>query len=530
MPAQQSSRRNREQQKRERDRRDRRPAPAVSQTLVGPGDAPVGETTPFETLLRIIRVHKLWVLQGLIIVPLLVMAATLTQDKSYTATSALQFRPDSTGLLDETTGGTISDPTRVAATNDALLALPTVAGRAARIAGDGIAASDVRSAVSIGSGQESDVVEINATTPDPQTAAAIANAYGEAYIDFRRENDREQLQEAIDLAERNIEALSPTERTTAQGERLQENLEQLRLIQSLQTGKADLVQRAAPPTEASSPNIRRNLGLGILLGAIVGLGLGGLRDRLDQTLHTPEDLENVYRLPVLARVPKMRRIGRKQGQEAEEGWELEAFRTLRANLRYFNVSGRLQSILVSSPMPGDGKSTVARFLASTMASMGDRVVLVEADLHKPSSSMLNGKAPQVGLSSVLGGTELDDALVTVPVRVDAQTGDPRELTLLPSGPIPPNAFELLESTRMARVLDQLEREFDVVIVDSPALTHVSDVRALVGEVSGVVIVSALNHTTRSAAQDFRKQIQLLEGNALGVVANLAPTPRGGYYY
>ena len=127
-------------------------------------------------------------------------------------------------------------------------------------------------------------------------------------------------------------------------------------------------------------------------------------------------------------------------------------------------------------MPGDGKSTVARFLASTMASMGDRVVLVEADLHKPSSSMLNGKAPQVGLSSVLGGTELDDALVTVPVRVDAQTGDPRELTLLPSGPIPPNAFELLESTRMARVLDQLEREFDVVIVDSPALTHVSDVR------------------------------------------------------
>jgi Mrp family chromosome partitioning ATPase len=83
---------------------------------------------------------------------------------------------------------------------------------------------------------------------------------------------------------------------------------------------------------------------------------------------------------------------------------------------------------------------------------------------------------------------------------------------------------------MARVLDQLEREFDVVIVDSPALTHVSDVRALVGEVSGVVIVSALNHTTRGAAQDFRKQIQLLEGNALGVVANLAPAPRGGYYY
>jgi polysaccharide biosynthesis transport protein len=529
MPAQSSPRPRREQQKRERDRRDRRPTPAVTNALTGPPDAPVGESTPFETLLRIIRVHKIWVLQGLIIVPLVVMAFTLTQGKEYTATASLLFRDDTT-LSNTTATGSISDPTRVAATNDALLALPTVAGRAARIAGDGVTAGDVRTAINITSGQESDVVEINATTPDPQRSARIANAYGAAYIAFRKETDQKQLQDAIDLASRQIEALQPSERDSAQGERLQENLDQLRQTQALQTGKADLVQRAAPPDSPSSPNVKRNLILGILLGAIVGLGLGYLRDRLDQTLHTAEDLESVYRLPVLARVPKMRRIGRKMNQETEDGFELEAFRTLRANLRYFNVSGRLQSILVSSPMPGDGKSTVARFLASTMASMGDRVVLVEADLHKPSSSMLNGKAPQVGLSSVLGGTELDDALVTVPVRVDAQSGEPRELTLLPSGPIPPNAFELLESTRMARVLDQLEREFDVVIVDSPALTHVSDVRALVGEVSGVVIVSALNHTTRSAAQDFRKQIQLLEGNALGVVANLAPSPRGGYYY
>jgi capsular exopolysaccharide synthesis family protein len=530
MPAQSSPRRNREQQKRERDRRDRRPAPAIAHSLTGATDMPVGESTPFETLLRIIRVHKIWVLQGLIIVPLVVMALTLTQEKQYTATANLLFRADPASALSQNAGASISDPTRVAATNDALIALPTVAGRAAKIAGDGITAADVRNAISITSTQESDLSAINATTPDPQRSAKIANAYGEAYTAFRKQTDQQQLQDAINLVQNSIGALQPSERTSAQGQRLQEQLDQLRQAQALQTGGADLVQRAAPPDSASSPKVKRNLILGVLLGGIVGLGLGTLRDRLDQTLHTAEDLENVYRLPVLARVPKMRRIGRKQGQEADEGWELEAFRTLRANLRYFNVSGRLQSILVSSPMPGDGKSTVARFLASTMASMGDRVVLVEADLHKPSSSMLNGKAPQVGLSSVLGGTELDDALVTVPVRVDAQTGEPRELTLLPSGPIPPNAFELLESTRMARVLDQLEREFDVVIVDSPALTHVSDVRALVGEVSGVVIVSALNHTTRSAAQEFRKQIQLLEGNALGIVANLAPAPRGGYYY
>ena len=501
----------------------------MSSALGGP-EAPVAESSAFETLLRIVRVHWLWVLQGLVIVPALVMAATLTQEKAYTATASLLFREDSTALVEPAGGFSVPDQARIAATNDALIALPTVAGRAARLAGGGITAADVRGAVSISSGADSDVVEISATTPDPRRAARIANAYGEAYIAFRRDTDRGQLREAIALAEERLAALSPSERASASGEQLQENLDRLRLVASLQTGKASIVQRAAAPSVPSSPNVRRNLILGALLGAIAGLGLGALRNRLDQTLHTPEDLESVYRLPVLARVPKMRRIGRKLAHQPEAGWELEAFRTLRANLRYFNVSGHLQSILVSSPMPGDGKSTVARFLASTMASMGDRVVLVEADLHKPSSSMLNGKVPQVGLSSVLGGTDLDDALVTVPINVDATTTEPRELTLLPSGPIPPNAFELLESTRMARLLDQLEREFDVVIVDSPALTHVSDVRALVGEVSGVIVVSALNHTTRSAAQDFRKQLQLLEGNPLGVVANLAPTPRNGYYY
>src|SRR6185295_14408427 len=174
MPAQSSPRPRREQQKRERDRRDRRPTPAISNTLTGPPDAPALESTPFETLLRIIRVHKIWVLQGLIIVPLVVMAFTLTQGKEYTATANLLFRDDTTLSTAQATGS-ISDPTRVAATNDALIALPTVAGRAARIAGDGVTAGDVRAAINISSGQESDVVEINATTPDPERSAAIAN-------------------------------------------------------------------------------------------------------------------------------------------------------------------------------------------------------------------------------------------------------------------------------------------------------------------------------------------------------------------
>ena len=137
MPAQSSPRPRREQQKRERDRRDRRPNAGGAPPLAGPPEVSVGESSPFEALLRIVRLHKLWVLQGLVIVPLVVMALTLTQDKAYTATANLLFRDDSTGSVVQNTSGVLADPARIAATNDALIALPTVAGRAARVAGDG---------------------------------------------------------------------------------------------------------------------------------------------------------------------------------------------------------------------------------------------------------------------------------------------------------------------------------------------------------------------------------------------------------
>src|SRR5262249_3541903 len=157
--------------------------------------------------------------------------------------------------------------------------------------------------------------------------------------------------------------------------------------------------------------------------------------------------------------------------------EVEAFRTLRANLRYFNVDGRLDSILVVSPLAGDGKSTVADFLAMTMASMGDSVILVETDLHKGEGSM--------GLSSVLAGADLDSAIVEA-ARGASERGQARSLHMLPAGPAPPNPFELLESQRMEEVLAELRNRYALVLIDSPALSAVSDALALVPKVSGVL--------------------------------------------
>ncbi len=485
------------------------------------------------TVGRVLRTRKLWVLQGLVLVPLVVAVLTLRQEEQYTATAALFFRDSAGAVLEELGGGTFDDPTRDAATNDDLITLPTVARVAAqklrqRPDVGQVSQQTVAQSVTVTPSDQSDLVEIEVEHPDPFLAAAVANDYGEAYIEFRRTVDRGQLQEAIRLVEGRLSMLPPEQRTGDIGGALAAQLEDLRLAEALQTGKAELVQRAGVPEEPSSPDLQRNLVLGLMLGAVLGLGAGILRDRVDHSVRSVEEIEELYDLPVLARIPRSREFRRGARRiETQHVQEAEAFRTLRANLGFLGVDGPLRSLLIASPVSGDGKSTVAWGLARTMAAMGDRVVLVEADLHKGPSPGADDAA--LGLSLVLSGTALDDAFVYESVGDEGTGVSGRKLVILPSGPTPPNPLELLESDRMADVLSTLEESFDHVLIDTPALTVLSDARPLAAEVSGVVVVLGLEHTSRAAAIDCRKQLELIRANALGLVVNLVPAQRVGYY-
>jgi capsular exopolysaccharide synthesis family protein len=191
---------------------------------------------------------------------------------------------------------------------------------------------------------------------------------------------------------------------------------------------------------------------------------------------------------------------------------------LRASLRYFSINTELRSLLVTSALPGEGKSTTARRLAETMAAMGDRVVLVEADMHR-GAAQFAGERPS-GLSGALTRLDLEETLLEVPVAMTEE--DDRTLTILPSGPLPPNPSELLESDRMRRILEDLQTEFDMVIVDSPPLPLLSDAMTLVGQVSGVIVVTAMGKVTRDELHDFANQLWRLRANVLGTVANFAP--------
>lgn len=489
-------------------------------------DPQVNSEGVLEQLLRIVRRRKWVVLQAVIVVPLLALLFSLTQEKEYTATATLLFRQAPIGIAE---GESVEDPTRVAATNGQLVGLPIVADKAAESL-EGVTGGEVLGSVEVEPSAEADTAKISATTTDPELSAAMSNAYGRAYISFRRGADRGQVQDAIDVAEGSLEGLTPAEQEGKEGAALNEQLDRLKLAQALQTGGAELVQPAGVPSEPSSPKTTRNVMLGIVLGALLGFGLAALLDRIDRRVRTVDELESLYGVPILARIPRSQRLSRRRneaiGPQTQEG---EAFRVLRTNLRYFNVDNQLRSILVTSPETGDGKSTVARTLAMTMAEMGDDVVLVEGDLRKGGELRGVTGGPASGLSNVLAGTPYEKVLIEVDVPGGAHS---RSLTVLPSGPVPPNPSELLDSAQMRDLLIKLQERFGVVVIDSPALGAVSDALALVADVSAVVVVGGLGKTTRDAGRELGKQFSLLGKKPIGVIANFTEPERGKYshYY
>jgi len=228
-------------------------------------------------------------------------------------------------------------------------------------------------------------------------------------------------------------------------------------------------------------------------------------------------------------VPDSRRLERAQGDaRGLSSGELEAFRMLRTNLRYFNVGHDVRSILITSASPGDGKSTVAFNLAVAAATIGERVLLVEADLRNPSLARFLDGRPSVGLAEVLAGySTVHDALMRVPYASSLEPD--ATIDVLPAGSTPPNPGELIDSTPMRELLESVEAEYDFVVVDTPPASVVSDAIPLVTKVDGVVVVTRLGKNTRDALVSLRDQLRNLKAPTLGVVVNAVEADQTSYY-
>jgi capsular exopolysaccharide synthesis family protein len=459
------------------------------------------------------------------------------QSKRFTTAAKLLFRDPG---LDQQAAGvnapTPQDPQRSTATNISLVTLGPVAARTARVAGNGLTAAEVRSSVEVSAEGATDIASVSATSSTPRRAALIANTFTAQFIASRREIDQARVLAARKLVERQISELSPQQRAGIQGQTLVDRSESLRILASLQTGNAELVERAPVPTSASAPKVKRNTILGAILGLLIGIGIAFLRDRLDRRMKEPEDLESAFGLPLLGVVPESGIYAATNGSAAavlptREG---EAFRMLRAHLRYFNVDRTVQRVLVTSAASGEGKSTVSHHLAQAAASMGTKTLLIEADLRRPSLSHRLGVAAGRGLGDVLiGACVASEAIQSIAVTtgVNGASADKMQLDVLLAGATPPNPAELLESHAMEDLLKWASDAYELVIIDTPPLTVVSDAIPLLRKVDGVVIVSRLGVSTHDAAERMRERLKSLGAPVLGVVGNAyADRSQEGYGY
>jgi capsular exopolysaccharide synthesis family protein len=291
------------------------------------------------------------------------------------------------------------------------------------------------------------------------------------------------------------------------------------------------VQPARPPTAAASPKIPRNVAIGVVLGVILGLLLAVLFDRLDRRLRDPREVEELFERPILGAIPESRALARRGADEsALPAVDAEAFRMLRANLRYFNIDRQVRSVLITSAAPGDGKSTVAWNLAAAAAGAGAKVLLLESDLRHPSLAAAQQVKSTPGLSNVLSGTaRLEDVTqkVEIPERTNGRSPH-RTMDVVTAGPLPPNPTDLMDSKQMEDVIRAGEENYELVVIDTPPTSVVSDAIPLVTKVSGVIVVSRLGKSTREAIMHLRNQLRNLDAPTLGVVVN-ALGSRGGQY-
>jgi capsular exopolysaccharide synthesis family protein len=277
----------------------------------------------------------------------------------------------------------------------------------------------------------------------------------------------------------------------------------------------------------------RNTVLAWILGLLLGVILAALLERSDRRLRRPEEFEETFGLPVLTEVPESKSLARSGNGIAEllttEGG---AFEMLRTRLRYFNVDRDINSVLVTSAGPAEGKTTIAWNLAVSVASAGQRAILVEADFHQPTVAGRTGSRSRPGLSELLSDqSSLDDTVQRVTVE-DRQNGNEgvRQLDLIVAGSHPPNPVELLGSEGMARLMGKLMTDHDLVVIDTPPLPILADAIPLVKMVDGVIAVGRINKTTRDEAQALHAQLESLEAPALGVVVNRTPRGKGYQAY
>jgi capsular exopolysaccharide synthesis family protein len=284
------------------------------------------------------------------------------------------------------------------------------------------------------------------------------------------------------------------------------------------------------------PLTTRNLAMGAALGVVIGLVLISLAEALDTRIRSADEITQRLGIPLLTRIPIPPRSLRKAGTlgmlDDEGGVQSEAYRKLRINLDFANLQTKARTIMVTSAIEQEGKSTTVANLAVALARAGRRVILVDLDLRKPYLDHFFDLTGKPGLTDVaLGNVTLDQAMWSIPIPGSAGGPDAGSLHVLPSGPMPPNPADLIESTVVSEILLDLAERADVVLLDSAPLLPVSDSVVLSNKVDAMLVVVRAATVRRPMLAELQRVLAACPATPLGFVLTGADESEGyGYGY
>jgi polysaccharide biosynthesis transport protein len=433
--------------------------------------------------IRILRHNWRLVAAALAVSLLLAAVITATADRMYSSRTQVYVSTVATDSATDLAQASTYTQRQITTYAD-LVTTPLILGPVADQIGAG-SLEDLSTQVSASVAPQTALITITATTGDPQRSADLANAVAAQFATSVADLER------VDDA-----ATSPV--------------------------KATPVETATVSTSPVAPSPVRNLALAGVLGLLVGLGLALLRDLLDTRIAGEADVKRVTEATVIGGIPFAKSAAKTPliVHDDPHSTRAETFRSLRTNLQFVNAAEHPRSIVFTSSLPEEGKTTTTANLALALTEAGSSVCLIEGDLRRPRLLDYMGLVAGVGLTNVLiGEVEVDEVLQSFGDRLD----------VLGCGPIPPNPSELLASRQMATLLHELENRYDYVIIDAPPLLPVTDAAVLSKVADGTIVVVGAKIIRREHLSRAIEALAKVDANVLGVVLNRIPAGGPGSY-
>lgn len=511
---------------------------------------PHREVSALRRYWAIARRRKLLILACIVIPLAIAILLSATREKQFRGEAEVVI--DRQNLADSVTGTTdpasfANDFMRIVQTQATIARSPEVARRTVEAVPEAdIAAPELLRQSSVEPELDADVLNFRVTSSDPDLATDLSEEYAYAYVDYRQELDTAAVKAARLRLESRIEALADAGGNEGLVDELQSKEEQLRIREALESATSTIVTSGAATQIVPNPTLYVIVAL--VAGGLLAVAAAGAREALDTRVRSAAEVEDRLALPVLAHLPPPpRNLQPNQlvSLLAPGSTDAEALRVLRTNISFALLDRDIRTIMVTSAVEQEGKSTTLSNLAVTLARSGSRVAVVDLDLRRPRLEKLFALPPGPGVTDViLHRSTLDEALHEIPIERGAgsitkdSNGSPSErngtrrgeVQVLRAGVIPPDPGEFVILPSVTDLLKDLRKRFDFVLVDAPPVLPVGDAMSLSPSVDGVFLVVNLQKVRRATLETLHRHITGCQAYILGFVVAGKTSPVDGYEY